>query len=199
LSRKIKPSVGETILIHGGAGGVGGFAIQHAKYLGLTVLTTCSLENFDAVRALGADHPIDYRNNSVTARVMELTNGRGVDIAINTVSCESATEDMERLAFGGHLACVAGLPDFSKIKPFTRAISIHESALGGAHISGDVTAQVDLAEMGKEMMELLSRKNISSMLTEIISLEEIPGALTRLSQRHVRGKIVATLNQEMEY
>lgn len=198
LSRKIKPKAGETVLIHGGAGGVGGFAIQQAKHLGLTVLTTCSPENFDTVRALGADHPIDYRNESVTERVMELTNDRGVDIAINTVSSESATEDLERLAFGGHLACVAGLPDFSKIEPFTRAISIHESALGGAHLSGDVPAQADLAEMGKEMMKLLSKKSISSMLTEVISLEEIPEALTRLSQRHVRGKIVAALNQNVE-
>lgn len=193
LSRKIQPNPGQTVLIHGGAGGVGGFAIQLAKHLGLTVLTTCSTENFDAVRTLGADHPIDYRNESVTSRVLELTGGRGVDIAINTVSSESATEDLKRLAFGGHLACVAGLPDFSMITPFTKAISIHESALGGAHLSGDLPAQRDLAKMGDEMMEMLSNKTISSMLTEIISLEHIPAFLEKLSKRHVRGKIVATL------
>ena len=193
LSRKVRAGAGETILIHGGAGGVGGFAIQLAKHLGLTVLTTCSAQNFDAVKALGADHPIDYRAESVTPRVMELTGNRGVDIVINTVSGESATEDLGRLAFGGHLACVAGFPDFAKITPFTRAISIHESALGGAHLSGDIPAQKDLARMGSEMLEMLSQNQISSMLTEVISLEEIPEALTRLSKRHVRGKIVASL------
>ena len=193
LSRKVRARAGETILIHGGAGGVGGFAIQLSKHLGLTVLTTCSAPNFGAVKALGADHPIDYRAESVTSRVMELTGNRGVDIVINTVSGESATEDLERLAFGGHLACAAGFPDFTKIVPFTRAISMHESALGGAHLSGDIPAQKDLARMGNEMLEMLSQKQISSMLTEVISLEEIPAALTRLSERHVRGKIVASI------
>lgn len=196
LSRKIKPNAGETILIHGGAGGVGGFGIQLAKHLGLKILTTCSAENFDTVRTLGAEYPIDYRTEDISSRVVELTNGRGVDIIINTVSSESATEDLERLAFGGHLACVAGLPDFSKINPFTKAISIHESALGGAHLSGDIFAQKDLAKMGKEMMEMLSKKSISSMLTEVISLREIPTALTKLSMRHVRGKIVAAIKEK---
>jgi NADPH:quinone reductase-like Zn-dependent oxidoreductase len=193
LSRKIRPVKGQTILAHGGAGGVGGFAIQLAKYLGLTVITTCSGGNFDAVRALGADYPVDYKKGAVTSKIREITDGRGVDIAINTISSESATDDLDRLAFGGHLACVDGLPDFSKIVPFTKAISIHESALGGAHLSGDVQAQKDLAAMGREVMGLLKQKCITSMLAEVISMPEIPTALTKLSHRHVQGKIVAAI------
>lgn len=46
--------------------------------------------------------------------------------------------------------------------------------------------------MGEEMMELLKKKHISSMLTEVISLEQIPTALAQLTKRDVRGKIVAT-------
>ena len=163
------------------------------RLLGLIVITTCSASNFSVVKKLGATHPVDYRSEDVTVRVMEITHGRGVDIAMNTIDSESATEDMNRLAFGGHLACVAGLPDFNLIEPFTRAISIHESALGGAHLSGDTTAQSDLAEMGKELMEWVKDGKISSMLSKLITLEEIPQALTDLSQRHVRGKIVAKL------
>ncbi len=193
LSRKIPVSQGQTMLVHGGAGGVGGFAIQLGRLLDLNVITTCSAANFSVVEALGAGHPIDYRNEDVTARVMEITHGRGVDIAINTIDGESATEDLNRLAFGGHLACVAGLPDFNRIEPFTRAISIHESALGGAHLSGDRAAQADLAEMGNELMEWVRDGKITSMLSKLVSLEEIPQSLTDLSQRHVKGKIVARL------
>jgi NADPH:quinone reductase-like Zn-dependent oxidoreductase len=58
---KLQP--GETILIQGGAGGVAGFAIQLAKYLGATVITTTSAANVDYVRSLGADRVIDYRAN----------------------------------------------------------------------------------------------------------------------------------------
>jgi len=191
LSRKIPVKPDQTLLVHGGAGGVGGFAVQMGRYLGLKVLTTCSAANFLAVKKLGADHLIDYTSEDVSALVNEITNGRGVDIVINTIDSDSATQDLKRVAFGGHLACVAGFPDFSKIEPFTRAISIHESALGGAHLSGDRTAQADLARMGKELIELVREEKLSPMLTKVISLEEIPQALISLSQRHVRGKIVA--------
>lgn len=194
LSRKIPVRQGETLLVHGGAGGVGGFAIQLGRIKNLKITTTCSAANFTTVKDLGAAHPIDYRSEDVTARVMEITNGRGVDIVINTIDSASATEDIKRLTFGGHLACVAGLPDFDQIEPFTRAISIHESALGGAHFSGDKVAQADLAEIGKELIELVQDGKITSMLSRVISLEEIPKALNDLSRRHVKGKIVARPN-----
>jgi NADPH:quinone reductase-like Zn-dependent oxidoreductase len=193
LSRKIPVRSGEVILVHGGAGGVGGFGVQIAQIMDLNVISTCSEENFDFVKSLGAHHVVDYRNEDVNRRIMEITRGRGVDISINTIDSDSATEDLGRLSFGGHLACVAGLPDFSVIEPFTRAISIHESALGGAHLSGDRKAQEDLGAMGNELIGMIKKGILSSMLTETIPLESIPDGLTRLSQRHVRGKIVAQI------
>jgi NADPH:quinone reductase len=194
LSRKIPVKKKQSVLIHGGAGGVGGFAVQLGRHLDLIVITTCSSANFSAVKNLGADHALDYRSEDVTARVNEITDGRGVDIAINTIDSDSATEDLKRLAFGGHLACVADLPDFSQIEPFAKAPSVHEIALGGAHLSGDRPSQLDLAEMGKELIALVADQKLSSMVTSIISLEEIPQALMRLRNRHVKGKIVARLN-----
>jgi NADPH:quinone reductase-like Zn-dependent oxidoreductase len=85
LSRKIPVRQGQALLVHGGAGGVGGFAIQLGRIQNLKIITTCSAANFSAVKDLGALHPIDYRSEDVTARVMEITNGRGVDIVINTI------------------------------------------------------------------------------------------------------------------
>ena len=193
LSRKIPVKPGQKILIHAAAGGVGGFAVQIARNMGLEIMATCSKKNFEFVRELGAHHTFDYNTENVTGRVHDITNGRGVDIVINTVDSQTATQDMERLAFGGHLACVAGLPDFSKIEPFTRALSIHESALGGAHLSGDRKSQEDLAAMAKELMGWVQDGKISPMLSETISMEDIPEALMRLANRHVSGKIVAEI------
>jgi NADPH:quinone reductase-like Zn-dependent oxidoreductase len=195
LSRKMPIRRGQTLLVHGGAGGVGGFAVQLGHHLGLTVLTTCSADNFTRVKRLGADHPIDYRHEDVSARVADITDGHGVDAIINTIDGASATQDLDRLRFGGHLACVAGLPDFSRIEPFTRAISIHESALGGAHLSGDRLAQADLARMGNELLTLVDQGNLSSMVAEVIRLDAVPQALQRISDRHVSGKIVARLDR----
>jgi NADPH:quinone reductase-like Zn-dependent oxidoreductase len=193
LSRKIPVKPEHKILIHAAAGGVGGFAVQIARELGLEIIGTCSKRNFDHVQKLGAHHLIDYNTEDVTQKVLHITNGRGVDIAINTVDPETATQDMERIAFGGHLACVVGLPDFSVIEPFTKALSIHESALGGAHLSGDRKSQEDLATMANELISSVQNGKISPMLKETIPLEEIPEALTRLAERHVTGKIVAEI------
>ena len=193
LSRKVPARAGQTLLVHAGAGGVGGFGIQLGNHLGLSVFTTCSKNNFDFVKQLGAQHAIDYQKEDITHRINALTHGRGVDIVINTLDEDSTTSDLQRLAFGGHLACVAGLPDFNKIAPFTKALSIHESALGGAHLSGDKKSQVDLATMGEELITLVAKEKLSPMLTETIDLAQVPAALARLSQRHVRGKIVANV------
>ncbi len=143
------------------------------------------------MQKLGAKHLIDYKNEDVVVRVKEITKGRGVDAILDTVSSETATKGFEMLAFNGGIACIAGLPDFSKFKLFSIAASIHEVALGGAYLSGDKKAIKDLGKMAREMGELVRQKKVDSMLTEVISLEEIPEALNRLKGRHVRGKIVA--------
>ena len=75
--------MGSTLLIAGGAGSVSQYAIQFAKALGATVLTTISSpEKAAAAREAGADHTIDYRREDVGERVMELTGKRGVDAVI---------------------------------------------------------------------------------------------------------------------
>ncbi|MDE5092335.1 MAG: zinc-binding dehydrogenase, partial [Trichodesmium sp. St18_bin3_1_1] len=80
----------QTILIHGGAGGVGSFALQLAYLAGLEVITTCSQSNFDYVQKLGAKHLIDYKKQDVVIRVKEITNDRGVDAILDTVGSETA-------------------------------------------------------------------------------------------------------------
>jgi NADPH:quinone reductase len=193
LFRKLPLDRVETILIHGGAGGVGGFAVQLAKHAGKKVISTASSHNHNYVKSLGADYAIDYHLEDVTARVMEITNGHGVDAVVDAVSRQSATDSLDTLAFLGHIVFISGAPDFTKVKPFTKSVSYHEIALGAAHQSGNHKAQQDLGIMGGEMLKLVSERKISSMLKEIISLEEVPDALSRLSERHVKGKIVAKI------
>ena len=191
LHRRLHIQANQTVLIHAGAGGVGGFGVQLAALAGLEVISTCSESNFEYVQQLGADHVIDYQNEDVVARVKEITNGRGVDGILDTVGAKTATAAFEMLAFNGGVACMVELPDFSQWKPFSIAPSIHEVALGGAYLSGDQIAIQDLGNIAKEMGQLVSEKKVNPMLTEVISLEEIPEGLNRLKRRHVRGKIVA--------
>lgn len=193
LFRKLPFEHVETILIHGGAGGVGGFGVQLAKIAGKTVISTASRHNHEYVKSLGADYVIDYLEEEVKARVMEITNGRGVDAVVDAVSRQNATDSLEMLAFLGHIVFISGAPDFTKIQPFTKSVSYHEIALGASHQSGDVKAEKDLAVLGDEMLALMAQGKLSSMLKEVITLNDIPEALTRLSERHVKGKIVAKI------
>ncbi|MDX2272983.1 MAG: zinc-binding dehydrogenase [Cyanobacteriota bacterium] len=193
LYRKLHIQAGQTILVHGGAGGVGGFAVQLAALAGLRVFSTCSTHNHDYVRGLGAAEVIDYRHEDVGARVLDLTDGRGVDAIVDTVSRASATAGLHWLAYGGGIACVADLPDIEQIPPFTKAFSVHEIALGAAHLSGDPLAPLDLARMGREMGSLLTQGKISPMLEQVVDFQGIPTALEHLAHHHPRGKIVAQL------
>jgi NADPH:quinone reductase-like Zn-dependent oxidoreductase len=99
---------GETILIQGGAGGVAGFAIQLAKYLGATVITTASASNGDYVRGLGADRVIDYNAEDFTKTVS------GCDVVFDTVGDEVQLRSYSVLKPGGRLVWVAPAPPGSK-------------------------------------------------------------------------------------
>ncbi len=99
---KLKP--GETILIQGGAGGVAGFAIQLAKYLGATVLTTASARNHDYVKSLGADQVIDYNVEDFTQVVHDC------DVVFDTVGGEVQARSYGVLKPGGRLVWIAAAP-----------------------------------------------------------------------------------------
>ncbi|TCI44865.1 zinc-binding alcohol dehydrogenase [Exiguobacterium sp. SH3S2] len=190
VMQKLNTRDKETILVHAGAGGVGGYAIQLAKKLGLKVFTTASPENFDWVTSLGADVAIDYNVEDVTERIMELTDGRGVDLILNTVGRDVATADLDRLAFSGQLAHIAGPPDMSNMKGFTLSPSIHEVALGAAHASEDERAIRNLAYMAEELMKLLETGELNDLVTDVLPFDRLKDGLEQLQTRKVRGKLI---------
>jgi len=194
IVQKMNTTGKETILIHAGAGGVGGIGIQLAKRLGLSVATTASTENHEWVKRLGADLAIDYKKENVTDVIRDWTNGRGADLIFNTVGRDEATADLGRLAFSGQLAFIAGGPDQSVVKPFTLSPSIHEVALAAAYASEDDRAIRNLGHMASELLKLVAAKELDPLVTEEIPAADIVKGLQRLSERHVRGKIIAKFN-----
>ena len=193
IERKFMVAPGESILVHGGSGGVGGFAVQFARLAGGTVYTTCSPQNKRYVHSLGANIAIDYHTESIPERIAELTNDRGVDYVLDVIGGETVDEAFDCLAFGGAVACVSNLPT-PKIRAEANAASVHDIYLGEAHIVGDRRAQEDLASMAREVGELLAARSIEPCVTETVSLEEIPDALARLETGSIpHGKVVATI------
>jgi NADPH:quinone reductase len=195
LYRRLHCKSGDLVLIHGGSGGVGGFAIQLAKQLGTTVVTTCSAANVDYVRDLGADEVIDHRTENVFERARQIAGPRLFDAIIDTIGARNGVDNLRLLAPEGGVAFIAGLPDLSRIDELPYSVAIHDIGLGGVLVAPQFRRQQeDLAKMASEMISLVERAKIRSTVSQVISLDEIPQSLATLAEGHVRGKIVAALN-----
>lgn len=102
MTSKLSP--GETFLIHGGSSGIGTFAIQMAKYLGIKVFVTAgSEEKLNACKELGADVGINYKTEDFVARVKEETGGKGVDVILDNIGGSYFQKNLESLAIDGRL------------------------------------------------------------------------------------------------
>ncbi|MBK4216881.1 zinc-dependent alcohol dehydrogenase family protein [Paracoccus caeni] len=109
LVSRAQLSVEETILIHGGAGGVGTVAIQVAKAMGARVITTARQSNHDFVRSLGADEVIDHTANDYVSTVAELTDGQGVNVVFDTIGGDTLTRSPLTLADSGRVVSIVDL------------------------------------------------------------------------------------------
>lgn len=101
--------VGESILIHGGAGGVGTIAIQIAKAIGARVLTTAKGGDHEFVRSLGADAAIDFTSADYVEAVAELTHGTGVDVVFDTIGGDALTRSPLTLADFGRVVSIVDI------------------------------------------------------------------------------------------
>lgn len=107
LFHKAEVKPGETVLVQAGGGGVGSAAIQLAKGRGAKVLTTVgSREKAERAKALGADHAILYKETPFDAEAKRLTDGKGVDVIIETVAAENLPRDISALAVFGRIVLI---------------------------------------------------------------------------------------------
>ncbi len=161
---------GQRVLIHGGAGGVGHFAIQFAKACGAVVSTTVAAEDKDFVRSLGADQAIDYRDE----RFEELVSD--VDLVFDLVAGDTQERSWAVLKNGGMLVSTLAKPSD------TQARAHH------AHAT-NYMAQPDAAEL-KTIAGLIDEGKVRPVITAIYPLEQAADAQRRLEREHMPGKVV---------
>ena len=165
---KLKP--GETILIHGGAGGVASFAIQLAKHVGARVITTTSAANRDYVRSLGADEIIDYN---------------AVDFAETVNDCDAVFDTV-----GGEVA----QRSFAVLKAGGRAAFIASGAQAPKPDRSDVTSLRPPVERARAQIERIAELFLAGAIRppEIkrYRLSEAAAAHQLSQSRHFRGKLV---------
>ena len=163
-------AAGESVLIHGGGGGVGHLAIQFAKAAGATVYTTCAAEDMALVRELGADRAIEYRRERFEDRVPE------VDMVFDLVGGETQTRSWSVLKQGGRLVSTLQQPAQDKARE--------------RHARGVVyMAQSSAAEL-TQIARLIDAGRVRPWLQAELPLDQAAAAQDRLEHEHAQGKIV---------
>ncbi|MFM2577376.1 zinc-binding dehydrogenase [Vibrio fortis] len=196
LVDKLRIQERDSLLIAGGSGGVGSFAIQIAKHYGVeTIITTCSAKNIDYVKQLGATHVIDYQTQDVLEEVKKITLSKGVDVALDCVGGRSELLCANALQFDGEMVELVETADLTLYKDAkARGITVHQLSLGAGYTHGDLGRQ-SILNAGLSFNKLLNSKYIQPPRIKTIPLYESAEALMKLRDKRTVGKVVITFNR----
>src|SRR5437870_8587329 len=158
-----KLSAGQTVLIHGGSGGVGSFAIQIAKARGAKVIATASTPNQDLLKQLGADVAIDYTKTKFE------DIAKDVDVVLDSVGKDTLMRSYGVVKKGGFIVSLVAQPDPAELD---------KHGIRGAPISVEPNSS-ELAEIGK----LIDEKKIKVIVSQVLPLAEAAKAQDRKSTR----------------
>jgi NADPH:quinone reductase len=202
---------GDVVLVHAAAGGVGSAAVQLAKAFGATVIGTAGTdEKVDFCRSLGADYGVNYRNDDFVAFVDDVTNGRGVDLAFDTVGGEVTTQTFRVMAFNGrHL--IIGFA--SGIEAEERPLAIQPSIYGNFDLVGICFAYADSprpvrpfgmnfvstaqgVDIWSRILHLTRAGTIRPVIGQHIEFADVPAGLEALERRETTGRTVVRMPPE---
>jgi NADPH:quinone reductase-like Zn-dependent oxidoreductase len=167
---------GQTVLIHGGSGGVGHFAIQIAKARGAKVIATASTPNQDLLKQLGTDQPIDYTKTKFEDVVKD------VDVVLEATRSDSMARSYGVVKKGGFVVSITGEPDQAQL---------HQHGLRGTSIMAHPDANVL-----NELTKLIEAKKLVPIVSQVFPLSDANKAHQQIETRHTRGKIVLKVAEE---
>jgi NADPH:quinone reductase len=210
LHERARLQPGEILLVHAAAGGTGSGALQIGKALGARVIATAGAdEKLDVCRRLGADVVVNYREQSFVDVVEEVTYGRGVDVAWDTVGGDTTIDTFKCMGMNGrHL--IAGfsddiqLEDAAYITP--RAMAYGNFSLCGVclvYVNDPLGTRRTLGfnwpsrsegqAAHERILELIRTGAITPFVGRDIGFGEIPEALEAMERRETVGRVVAHL------
>ncbi|MEP6603436.1 MAG: NADP-dependent oxidoreductase [Spartobacteria bacterium] len=167
---------GQTVLIHGGSGGVGSFAIQIAKERGAKVIATASTPNQDLLKQLGADVAIDYTKT----KFEEVAHD--VDLVIDPIGRDTLTRSYAVVKKGGMIVTLVSECDQAELD---------KRGIRGASLAARPNAE-ELAEITK----LIDEKKIKPIVSQVLPLTDAAKADEQAATHHTRGKIVLEIADE---
>ena len=171
---KLQP--GQTILIHGGSGGVGGFAVQIGKARGARVIATASTANQELLKQLGADVAVDYTKTKFE------DVAKDVDAVLDPVGKDTLARSYGVVKKGGIVMSLVARPDPAELE---------KHGIRGAGISVHADAD-DLTEIA----QLIDAGKIKPIVTEVLPLTDAVKAQQQAATHHTRGKVVLRVADE---
>lgn len=171
-----KLTAGQTVLIHGGSGGVGSFAVQIAKARGAKVIATASTANQDLLKHLGAEVAIDYTKTKFEEVAKD------VDIVFDTVGRDTLARSYPIVKKGGIITTIVARPDPGQLEKY----GIRGSSVW-SHPDGNELAEITtLIEAGK----------IKPVVGQVLPLTDAVKASQQAETQHTRGKLVLKIAEE---
>jgi NADPH:quinone reductase-like Zn-dependent oxidoreductase/glyoxylase-like metal-dependent hydrolase (beta-lactamase superfamily II) len=164
---------GQTVLIHGAAGGVGSAAVQIAKAAGARVIGTASANNHEFLRSLGADEVIDYRTRKFEEHV------KNVDLVLNTVDADTNQRSIGIVRAGGVLVSVVGPADAAACAAAKIRCVRPDRETGGSSAEF-MTRVAELADAGK----------FTVAVEQVYSMADAAQAWEKSRGGHARGKLI---------
>jgi putative PIG3 family NAD(P)H quinone oxidoreductase len=186
---------GETVLVHGGGGGVGTVAIQLAKRRGCRVLVTAgSAEKLDRCAELGADSGINYRTEDFVARTRDLTDGRGADVILDIMGAAYLGRNLEAVATDGRVV-VIGMQGGTKAEVDLGAMMRRRVALISTALRARPAEQkaAIVAAFAADVVPALADGRLRAVIDCILPLAEAPEAHRLMERGDAVGKIVLDL------
>lgn len=185
-----KIKAGDKVLIHAGAGGVGMAAIQLAKEAGAEIYVTASPGKWEYLRSLGIKHIMNSRTIDFSGELMELTEGKGVDIVLNSLNGEFIPASIEVCKEGGTFVEIGkigilSMDEMSKRRP---DISYYPFDLGELGIESPVM----IKELWRQVLNKIDAKVISPLPFKSFAIEDAANAFRFMAQAKQIGKVVIT-------
>ena len=179
----------ETVLVQGGAGGVGLACIQLAKMAGATVIATASADDrLAALTELGLDHGINYRDKNLTKEVMTITSDRGVDLVIDPVGGDVLEQSIASAGRRGRIVSVgtAGR-DFSKIN--VSGLAPGNKSLTGVFLGAEMATERAYKMVG-DLLHRAGMGEIHMPIDRQYSLAEAAQAHAYIESRQAVGRVI---------
>ena len=192
----LKPS--ETLLMHGGASGVGTAAIQLAKALGPSevIVTVGSEDKAEACKALGADHAVLYKQEDFAERVLEITGKRGANVILDHIGGAYFEKNMACLAVYGRLVIIGLMGGAKSEINIGRMMVKRQRVIGSVLRARSVAEKTALTDaFKKEALGSFVTGELKPVIHEVLSLDDIVKAHEMMEANANTGKIVLQVDK----